>query len=170
MGQWEEISDEQRNVKLFNTPVEIGLRCLFLLNVFQQAALSTDKLIYFDYFLIHAGDISKAQKSIHPKYPFRSAEIVVKRELLMNALRLLTSKELAKVVFTQSGIQFEITDIGRKAIEYFESDYSSQIKFVSGWIFETYKDYTENQLSDVVNINIQKWGSEFTNESKFRNP
>ena len=167
MGQ-EEINDEERNLKLFNTPVEIGLRSLFLLNEFKPISLSIDKLIYLDYFLIHAGDVSKEQKSIHPKYPFRSGEIVVKRELLINALKLLISKELVSVRFYSTGLEYEITNIGCTALQYFESDYAVEIKKVSEWLNQTYKDYSELQLSDLINANIQKWGSEFTNESKFR--
>src|SRR5688500_14441367 len=141
MGQ-EEIKGEERNIKLFNTPVEIGLRCLFLLNQFKPMSLSIDKMIILDYFLIHAGDVSKEQKSIHPKYPFRSGEIVVKRELLVNALKLLISKELAGVKFCSTGIEYEITDIGCTALQYFESDYSVEIKMVSEWVHQTYKDYS----------------------------
>ena len=167
MGDWK-ITNEERNVRLFNSSLEIGLRCLFLLSRFQKEGLSMDKLIYLDYFLIHAGDVSKGQKSIHPKYPFRSTEIVVKRELLTNALKLLIGRELIQVDYTTSGILYSITNIGSKAIEYFESDYAIMISEVSTWIYSTYHSYTEEQLSDVVNANIQKWGSEFANESKFR--
>ena len=165
---YEEVNDQERNIKLFNTPVEVGLRCLFLLYQFEPVSLSIDKLIYLDYFLIHSGDVSKEQKSIHPKYPFRSSEIVVKRELLMNALKLLISKELANIKFCSSGIEYQITYIGCKALDYFESSYAEEIKKVSKWIHQTYKDHTEEQLSELINANIQKWGSEFTNESKFR--
>lgn len=127
-----------------------------------------DKLIYLDYFLIHAGDVSKEQKSIHPKYPFRSTEIVVKRELLTNALRLLVGRELIQIEFTVTGVLYRITNIGCKAIEYFESDYANKISQVSSWVYSTYHSYTEEQLSEVIHANIQKWGSEFANESKFR--
>ncbi|WP_461789420.1 ABC-three component system middle component 2 [Pedobacter sp.] len=166
MGGWK-INSEDRNVRLFNSSIEIGLRCLFLLSRFREG-LSIDKLIYLDYFLIHSGDVSREQKSIHPKYPFRSTEIVIKRELLTNALKLLISRELVKLHFSTSGILYVITDIGSKALEYFESDYAKQINEVSDWIFKTYGTHSEIQLSEVIHANIQKWGSEFANESKFR--
>jgi len=167
MGSWK-LNGEERNVRLFNSPVELGLRCLFVLSRFQNELLSIDKLIYLDYFLIHAGDVSKEQKSIHPKYPFRSTEIVVKREILANALKLLVSKELVKVSFTSNGIQYSVTDIGKGALGYFESDYAKRILEVSDWLYQTYKDFSEEQLSELINTNIQKWGGEFSNEAKFR--
>jgi hypothetical protein len=167
MGNWQ-INNDERNVQLFNSPVEIGLRTLFLLNNFYPKGLSVDKLIYLDYFLIHSGDISKDRKSLHPKYPFRSTEIVVKRELLTRALRLLTSKELVLVRFPEAGIEYLISEIGRKALDYFESDYAQELSQISNWLFAKYSGYTELQLQDIINANIQKWGSEFSNESKFR--
>ncbi len=167
MGNWQVDSDE-RNVQLFNSPVEIGLRTLFLLAKFHPQGLSVDKLIYLDYFLVHSGDVSKEQKSLHPKYPFRSTEIVVKRELLARAIKLLISKELVLIRFVETGIEYMISEIGKKALEYFESDYAFQLNQLSDWIFATYANHTDAQLSDVINANIQKWGTEFSNESKFR--
>lgn len=166
MGGWK-INSEDRNVRLFNSSIEIGLRSLFLLSRFKEG-LSIDKLIYLDYFLIHSGDVSKQQRSIHPKYPFRSTEIVIKRELLTNAIKLLVSRELIKLHFSTNGILYMITEVGCKALEYFESSYAKQIDEVSDWIYKTYSSYSEEQLSEVINANIQKWGSEFANESKFR--
>jgi hypothetical protein len=159
---------EERNVRLFNTPIEIGLRSLFLLAKFQPKGLSIDKLIYLDYFLIHASDVSKKQKSIHPKYPFRSSEIIVKRQLLMYALKFLLSKELVHINFSKTGIEYIITNIGIKILDYFQSDYSQDIRNTSTWIHNSYHDYSEEQLSEVIKINIQKWGNEFSNEAKFR--
>lgn len=167
MGQIN-LNIDDRNVKLFNTPIEIGLRCLFLLFKFKESPLSIDKLICLDYFLIHAGDVSKSQKSIHPKYPFRSTEIVIKRELLTNALKLIVSKELAYLVFSTNGIEYKISDIGIKMLEYFESSYSIELNAASEWVYQTFKNYTEEQLHEIINVNIQKWGGEFTNEAKFR--
>lgn len=167
MGNWEIIA-EDRNFKLFNSPIEIGLRTLFILFQFKPEALSIDKLICFDYFLIHAGDVSKEQVSIHPKYPFRSTEIIVKREILMMAVKLLVSKELVTVKFSNQGILYEITSIGCRSLDYFESSYADELRKVSEWLYDRYSNFSEEQLFDVIHANIQKWGNEFSNESKFR--
>ncbi|MCT3664246.1 hypothetical protein HZR00_17250 [Elizabethkingia anophelis] len=160
--------DHERNLKLFNSPAEIGLRCLFLLKEFNDTSLSIDKLIYFDYFLIHAGDISSKQNSIHPKYPFRSSEIVVKREPLNAALKHMISKELIEIEYLKTGFFFKISNIGIKVLDYFESEYASQLKRTSKWIYNNYKDHSEEQLQSFFKKNMKKWGGEFINESKFR--
>lgn len=50
---------EDRNFKLFNSPLEIGLRTLYVLNEFVDRPVSIDKMIYYDYFLVHSGDVAK---------------------------------------------------------------------------------------------------------------
>lgn len=159
---------EERNTKLFNSPMEIGLRTLFVLNQFGEIALSIDKLIFFDYFLIHAGDISKKQKSIHPKYPFRSSEIIIKRELLNSAIMQLVRKELIEIHYQHDGIFYTISNIGRSLINYFESEYAELLNESSQWIYKNYKDKTEEELQASFKRNMKKWGGEFANESKFR--
>lgn len=161
------IITEDRNSKIFNTPIELSLRCLFILSKFKEGNISVDKLIYFDYFLIHSSDVIKKSKSIHPKYPFRSTEIIIKREILNKALSLLISKELIKVVLSE-GINYTITEIGIQVLKYFESSYSLRLNQLSQLIYDTFKDYAEQQLAELVNANLQKWGSEFSKESKFR--
>lgn len=160
--------NEERNLKLFNTPLEIGLRTLFLLRQFENESLSLDKMIYCDYFLLHAGDISSKQTSLHPNYPFRSSEIIIKRQLLNNALRLLISKELIEIEYSNSGITYKISNIGIRFIEYMNSDYASQLLNASNWVYNKYKNYTEHQLQLFFNKNMKKWGGEFINEAKFR--
>jgi hypothetical protein len=159
---------DERNTKLFNSPIEIGLRVLFILYKFSPQTLNIDKLIYFDYFLIHSSDIDKSQQSLHPKYPFRSTEVIIKRELLNLSLKLLIAKQLIEVVFEENGITYKTTKIGQKFIEFMESDYAKEIAEKSEWLHSTFKDYPDIKLLEIVNSNIEKWGSEFNNESKFR--
>lgn len=163
-----EAHEDYRDSHLFNSPIEIGLRALFILKQFYPAGLSIDRLVYLDYFLIHAGDVSKKQKSIHPKYPFRTTEIVIKRELLMNGLKLMIGKELITASFSADGIEYGITLMGIKALDYFESEYATQLIEASEWLFENYGSVSEATLKELIDTNIQKWGGEFTNESKFR--
>ncbi len=157
-----------REARLFNTPLEIGLRSLFILGHFYPKELSLESLIYLDYFAIHSGDLREGQKSLHPKYPFRSSELVVKREILQKGLSLLISKELVVVQLRNEGIFYIITDIGKHVLTLFESKYSTSLSNMSLWLKERFSVSTESQLADIVSANIEKWGGEFSNESKFR--
>jgi ABC-3C biological conflict system middle component len=157
-----------RETRLFNTPLEIGLRALFILGHFFPKALSIETIIYLDYFAIHSGDLKQGPKSLHPKYPFRSSELVVKREILQKGLSLLVSKELIQVQLRNEGIFYIITDIGKHVQTLFDSKYSTQLASMSKWLNERFGTSTESELADIVSANIEKWGGEFSNESKFR--
>lgn len=157
-----------RNTKLFNTPLELGLRTLFIMTRFYPENLSIESIIYLDYFAIHSSDIKEGPKSLHPKYPFRSSELVVKREILQKSMAFLVSKELVEIKLTNEGIYYASTDIGRHLISLFESNYSKQLVSVCDWLYERFSNLTEEDMAQIVSINIEKWGGEFSNESKFR--
>jgi len=158
----------ERNTRLFNTPLELSLRTLFILSRFHPRELSLESIIYLDYFAIHSGDIKQGPRSLHPKYPFRSSELVVKREILQKSITLLLSRELLEVKFTSKGIYYASTSIGVHFISHFESKYSKELDAVCHWLYEAFNNLTEEDMAQIVNVNMEKWGGEFSNESKFR--
>ena|ERR1051326_5516665 len=158
----------ERNTKVFNTPLEIGLRTLFILCKFSPATLSLESLVYLDYFTIHSGDIKSGPKSLHPKYPFRSSEIIIKREILQKGLTFLLSKELIEVKLSNEGIKYSATKIGVHVESLFDSNYSKNLRTICDWVYNHFSSFTDKNLKDLADLNIEKWGGEFSNESKFR--
>lgn len=68
----------------FNSPFEIGLRALIILSVNQPTCLDLQRLVYYDYLVLHTSDIGtpNSPDSIHPATPHRSGEIVVRRRAM----------------------------------------------------------------------------------------
>jgi hypothetical protein len=159
----------ERNTKVFNTPIEIGLRLLFILNRFAPQALTVEMLIYLDYFLIHSGDIKNGPSSLHPKYPFRSAEIIIKRELVQKGLYYLQSKQLVEIEFSEKGLFYRASNLGSQVLTLFESGYSTRLQEMSRWLYQEFANTEEEKLKTMIEVNLQKWGGEFVNEAKFRN-
>jgi hypothetical protein len=159
---------EQRNLRLFNTPLELGLRTLFILNASYPNALDIDRLSYYDYILIHSSDVENGPTSIHPNLPHRSSEIFVKRNILHKGILLLLSKELIKIDFTLEGIKYQITEIGKVVVLSFDDTYSEELKKVSIWLCNKFENYDDNKLNIYMKNNVDKWGGEFTKESLFR--
>jgi hypothetical protein len=159
---------DRRNLKLFNTPLELGLRALFVLKYLYPRSADIHKLIYFDYLLIHSGDVLEGPTSLHPPKPFRSAEILVKKEILEKGLELMISKELIKVVFDAKGITYQATEMTNPFLSYHESNYSKRIDYNAKWLVEEFGNYGEEELNQFMSENIEKWGGEFTRESLFR--
>jgi hypothetical protein len=42
------------------------------------------------------------------------------------------------------------------------------MKHYSQWLHEKFSHYSDKELSDYINNNVSKWGSEFTRESLIR--
>lgn len=159
---------ETTSSNIFNSPLEIGLRCLYILNQVPGEALDLQRLIYYDYLMIHSSDVPGGPISLHPKIPHRSTEILIKRNILMKGLFLMKSKELIEVIFGQDGISYQTSRLTSTFLEYLNSDYSKSLKDTSKWVISTFTKYSDHALAEFITTNLHSWGGEFLNESLLR--
>lgn len=159
---------EERNISVFNTPLEIGLRILYLLNELQPDGVDLQRLVYYDYILVHSSDIPGGPKSIHPSIPHRSTEILIKRDLLKKGLTLMHSKQLIDLVFAPTGITYKATELTKPFLKYNQSEYANKLKEISYWLVNKFKSYSDESLSNFIKNNLDVWGGEFSKESLFR--
>jgi hypothetical protein len=156
------------NIKVFNSPLEIALRLLLIISKNGEKGISLDRLVIYDYLIINSGDIDGAPNSIHPALPNRSSQLLVKRELIKKSLQILLSKELLTLKYLKEGILYSPTKLSIPFINYFESDYFVEINNRVEWILNHFDNTTNKQLDKYIKTNLNKWGSEFVNESYFR--
>jgi hypothetical protein len=97
-------------VSPFNGPVEIGLRALCVLTTAFPAAYALQRLVVFDYFLVHSDDIEGGPEGLHPRTPHRGGEILVRRGVIQDGLTLYESRGLIERVYKNGGIFFAATD------------------------------------------------------------
>jgi hypothetical protein len=159
---------EERNTNVFNSPLEIGLRVLYLLNELKPSGCDLQRLVYYDYILVHSNDIPGGPESIHPSIPHRSTEILVKRDLLKKGLTLMQSKQLVDSIFEPTGITYRATELTAPFLEYNTSDYANRLKETSIWLVNKFKTYSDEKLSLFIKNNLDVWGGEFSKESLFR--
>lgn len=159
---------EHRNINLFNTPLEIGLRMLYVLNAFKSIELDVNTLVIFDYFLLNSNDFPQGPKSIHPSIPHRSTQMIIKPPILKEGLNLMISKELIDISFTDDGIKYKANELTGKFIDLMDNSYSKQLLEISIWIKNQFGNYDFRKLDLFVKNNIPNWGSEFIYESLIR--
>ncbi len=159
---------ETRNINVFNSPLEIGFRTLFILNGLAPSEIDLNRLVIYDYFLLNSSDFPNGPKSLHPPIPRRSGQIVIKPLILKDALALMRSKELIDIVFSTEGIKYKSNELTGKFIELQENDYSKRLSEISKWINLQFGDYSDDKLNTLVENNIPKWGNEFIYESLIR--
>ncbi|WDM21262.1 ABC-three component system middle component 2 [Paenibacillus polymyxa] len=158
-------SDE---ILLFNSNLEIALRILVLLSQDSNNTYDLDRLVIFDYFIIHANDVDSEQMNLHPSLPLRSSEIIIKRKLISEGLDLLVSRGLIGIVYKDSGVYYCSNTLTKVFVELLKSDYFIILKKLSTWVAETYGSIETSELNSIVNKNIQQWGGEFEFESLVR--
>jgi hypothetical protein len=159
---------EERNIKVFNSSLEIGLRTLFLLAELSPNGCDLQRLVYYDYLLIHSGDVPNGPQSIHPQIPHRSTEILVKRELVKNGLTLMNSKQLIEAKFDIKGIVYYATSLTTPFLQYHNSEYANALRTTAKWVISAFDSYSDKKLEKYISNNLDVWGGEFAKESLFR--
>jgi hypothetical protein len=152
----------------FNTPLESGLRTLTILAAVSPTGCDLQRLVYYDYLLVHSGDASSssdAPVSIHPASPHRSGEVVVRRNLIEQGIRLMLSKELLLMEYGEAGIAYRASEITDAFLSYFETQYAVRLRDSARWVVSHFASYTDTQMDEYMTANIGRWGSEFVRES-----
>jgi hypothetical protein len=160
--------NENIEIKVFNSPLEISLRVLLTLALIGNKGLSIERLVVYDYLILNSGDVEGGPASLHPALPNRSSQLLIKRELIKKSLRILSSKELISVKYSKKGILYSPSKLSVPFMNYFESEYFLELKSRIEWVIENFSSKTEKSIDKYISSNLTKWGSEFVNEAYIR--
>ena len=149
---------------IFNSPLEASLRLLFIFKNTKKSILDTQRMIYYNYLLIHSSDILNAPKSLHPDMPNRACEIFVSRKIILKGLNLLISKDLISVIYAPTGVKFKPNKNTFLFVNNMESGYSKELDKRAKWVCENFDKLADNKLKIIMQDNLGKWGSEFSRE------
>ncbi|KGL40495.1 hypothetical protein HCA64_01305 [Listeria booriae] len=113
---------------LLNSPIELGLRIIILLETVENADFDVDDILLLDYYVLHINDFDSKLKSIHPAIPNRENEIFVRRKSIQDSLLFLESLNLIKTNYTANGITYARNSMNNNFSDYLESPYASKLK------------------------------------------
>ena len=147
--------------QLLNINIEISLRLLILLNELEDS-VDIQRIIYYDYALIHSGDFENAPDSIYPPSPFRKEELFIKNSIIKDSLKLLCQKQLISVDFKNEGIFYKKNELSELFLKHLKSEYVNILKNRAKWVNEYLKKYNDTELKEFFNVNIGQWKSEFS--------
>jgi hypothetical protein len=148
----------------FNSPLECGLRTLVLLRAAEPAACDLQRLIFYDYLLVHSGDVPDGPESIHPPTPLRSGEALVRRHWIERGLLLMISRELVVRSFSEKGITYRASPLTATFLGYMQEPYTKRLQERAQWVIARFGDYPDTQLVDFFKANLDRWGGEFIRE------
>jgi hypothetical protein len=148
-------------IRPFNTPIESGLRLLFALGQADGRSFDLQRLVSYDYLLVHSGDVEGGPASLHPAVPFRGSELLVKRELVRAGLDAMFAKELLDKRFEPTGICYRATELTRAFLKLLVSSYATALRTRAEWVVTRFADYSDAELERYMTANLGRWGAEF---------
>jgi hypothetical protein len=140
----------------FNTPLETGIRSLTILTAIFPQSLDLQYLVYFDYLIVHSGDV-EGPESLHAPLPLRSGELTVRRELIKRGLFLMMGRGLVQQLSTSKGFEYTVTDSASAFLSMLSSQYISKLKVRADWVVENFGDSTPEELLVMECQFFQEW-------------
>ena len=153
---------------VFNSPIETGLRCLTLLSAGFPNKYDLNRIVFYDYVIVHSGDIVGGPQSLHPDTPHRSGEILVRRPILESGIQLMVSRGLIDVTYTKEGILYSATEYTTPFLDSLQATYILKLIEKSYWVIDEFDSQSMQKIQSVVNKNLASWGGEFLSESVVR--
>lgn len=153
---------EVKNIELFNSPLETALRTLLIVNKMKKVSL--DGLIIYDYLCLNTNDFN-GPSSIQPPIPNRNVQILIRREVIKEGLKILVSKELVDVKFMKGGIFYSHSKLTKLFLEHMNSEYKSKVQDRVDWVHEQFAEMSESKLKKFVFDRIENWENEITSQT-----
>jgi hypothetical protein len=150
-------------INIFNSPEEVGTRILFILSLCSKK-MSSQRIMYYDYFVLHLADIDNTYISLHPDNPNHSSEIAVRRNIVNKGLVLMTSKGLLDIKYTKNGIYYQKNNLTEHFINLFSNGYVEHLKKNITVVIEKFSTYSDAQIYRYINKSIGTWTGEFEKE------
>lgn len=136
--------------KLFNTPFELSLHVVLLLDV-TDTGLTLDRIAAYDFIAIYCEDFGVADRSLNGENGFAFSELSARRNLTKTAIRDLVVDGLVVVSDDETGILYSISASGRKMSEGFQSEYAERYKELMRLVVAKYENYSDVRLFNEIN-------------------
>lgn len=147
--------------KVFNGPIEVGLRSLVVLLEAYPDGLDLQRLVTLDYLIVHSGDVAGGPSSLHPPSPLRAGEVAVRRGLVENGLHLYACRGLLTRGLAPDGIRYFAEDVAATFLDAMVSHYVSSLRTRAQWAFGSFGLLPDEELERILNESLGRWRTEF---------
>ena len=147
-------------VTTFNSPLEAGIRTLGVLVPAHPRAFDIQRLVAFDYLVVHSGDIG-GPESLHPKLPQRSAELLVRRNIIERGLHLMIHRGLVERLVGAKGICYRAGESADTFLCALTAPYISALRSRGEWVVSTFAEIDEDTLRNQMGRLFGRWIEEF---------
>lgn len=154
------MADAIATVQTFNSPIETGMRALILLAESYPAQLDLQRILEYDYIMVHTGDVD-GPPSIHPALPLRSGELLVRRQLIERGLMLMISRGLVSRHATPNGFMYRAEDDAGPFLDALTAEYLNDLKDRATWVVKRFHDISDQAIRLMLTRIYDQWSREF---------
>jgi len=148
------------DVNVFNSALETGVRSLVILAANFPYVLDLQRLVDFDYLVVHSGDVN-GPESLHPPLPMRKCELLVRRNIIESGLSLMMSRGLIVRIASSEGIAYQASDYAKPFVDSLATPYMRSLLERANWIASTFGNMNTTELQDLISGFFDKWITQF---------
>lgn len=146
-------------VAVFNSPIELGLRMVYLLQALSPRGADLQKLVLLDYAIVYSADLN-GPSSLHTPIPFRGAELLSRRELIERGLYLMSTRALVTASWSTDGITYFAGEAARTMTTSLTSQYMRQLEHRCRWVARIFGAADSSALTSQFAASGHLWGAE----------
>ncbi|WP_227106960.1 ABC-three component system middle component 2 [Chromobacterium rhizoryzae] len=150
---------KRRELLVFNSPFELGIRMVYLLQALAPHGADLQKLVLLDYAIVYSADLN-GPSSLHTPIPFRGAELMSRRELIEQGLYLMSTRGLVTATWDEDGITYFAGEGARAMTGALTSNYLRELEHCCEWVAEEYGRADSTELAARFAANGHLWGAE----------
>lgn len=158
----DQVLNPGRRPVTFNGPLEAGIRSVSILGAAYPQTYDLQRLVAFDYLLVHTGDIG-GPESLHPPTPLHSAELLVRRKLVEESLLLMMTRALVERQVTAEGIKYGAGENAATFLSSLSTGYLRSLKERAAWLVGALGSYHDVEFRGVMRRFFDDWVEEFQN-------
>jgi hypothetical protein len=144
----------------FNSPLEVGMRVLMLLDEAFPDSLDLSRLVLLDHGLLHSADLG-GPASLHPDLPIRAGELGVKRRLIEQGLDVLLRAGLVEMDAGEAGLSYMAGERAHGFVRLLSSTYAQGLHERAVWLLESFENLEEPSLRERMRHVTGNWAEEF---------
>lgn len=152
-------SVKSKQLELFNTPFELGLRMVYLLFALRPGGADLQKLVLLDYAIVYSKDLG-GPASLHTPVPYRNAELFSRRERIEQGLYLMSTRGLVDVVLDDRGMTYIAGDSSFTMVGALSSKYWRDLQERCNWVAERFGMASSTELLNLFSDSGHLWGAE----------
>lgn len=132
--------------ELFNTPFELSLRAIIVLNAFRTNSVSLDRIVAFDHIAIYAKKYGVGEINLHGENIYGDGELAAKRTQMQEGLKNLVLNDYVRITYKNTGIEYQITNEGKDLFYKLNDDYATTYMQLLSNTARMYSKYSDLQL------------------------